>query len=87
MCAVLFDIKKAMPEPSDLAAVQANRIWVEEYGIDWQHALVQTVALTHPGVGMRRRPVRRESKVVEWSRRVAARRASTAAAAYATQAE
>lgn len=87
VCAVLVDIKKAMPEPCDLAAAQKNLRWAKEYGIDWQQAVVQTVTLSHPGTGMRRRPVRRESKVAEWSRRAAARRANIAAASYAVQAE
>ena len=87
MCAVLVDIRKTMPPPCDLATAQKNHRWAKEYGIDWQQAVVQTVTLSHPGTGIRRRPVRRESKVAEWSRRVAARRASMAAAAYAAQAE
>jgi len=43
------------------------------------------VMLAYPGSGMRRSAAKRESKVVEWSRR-AAKRAS-AAAPYAPQAE
>ena len=73
-CAVVFDIKKAMPEPSELAEVQRNHRWAKEYGIDWQQAVIQTVALSHPGAGQRRSAPKRESKVVEWSRRAAARR-------------
>lgn len=87
VCAVLFDIRKTMPDACDLATAQRNLRWAKEYGIDWQQAVVQTVALAQPGAGMRRRPVRRESKVVEWSRRAAARRANMAAVAYAPQAE
>jgi hypothetical protein len=90
VCAVVFDMKKSMPEPCDLALVQKNLRWAKEYGIDWQQAVIQKVALSRPGIGMRRRPAKRESKVVEWSRRAAARRASIAAASaasYAPQAE
>ena len=74
VCAVIFDIKKGMPEPCDLAVAQKNYRWAKEYGIDWQEAVIQTVTLSRPGAGVRRRPVKRESKVVEWSRRAAARR-------------
>lgn len=87
VCAIVVGIRKTMPEPCDLATAQRNARWAKEYGIDWEKALVQTITLTHPGTGMRRRPVKRESKMVEWSRRAAARRASVAAASYATQAE
>jgi predicted RNase H-like HicB family nuclease len=88
VCAVIVSATKAMPEPCELAVAQKNMRWAKEYGIDWQQAVVQTVTLTRPGTGVRRRPVRRESKVVEWSRRAAARRANAVAAvAYAPQAE
>jgi predicted RNase H-like HicB family nuclease len=91
VCAVIFDIRKDMPKPCDLVAVQKNLRWAKEYGIDWQEAIIQKVTLSRPGAGMRRRPVKRESKVVEWSRRAAARRVSIAVAAsavsYAPQAE
>lgn len=93
VCAVVFDIKKHMPEPCDLAVAQKNLRWAKEYGVDWQQATIQKVALSRPGAGMRRRPVKRESKVAEWSRRAAARRASMAVASatsglsYAPQAE
>jgi predicted RNase H-like HicB family nuclease len=87
VCAVLVEIKKTMPTPCDLTTAQKNFGWAKEYGIDWQQAVVQSVTLSHPGTGMRRRPIRRESKVAEWSRRVAARRAGLAAASYASQAE
>ncbi|WP_119302269.1 hypothetical protein [Dongia deserti] len=90
VCAVIFDIKKAMPQPCDIGAAQKNHRWAKEYGIDWQQAVIQKVTLSHPGTGLRRRPAKRESKVVEWSRRAAARRASIAvasAASYAPQAE
>jgi predicted RNase H-like HicB family nuclease len=73
-CAIVFGIKKAMPEPCALAAVQRNLRWAKEYGVDWQQAVIQTVALAPPGTAQRRTAARRESKVVEWSRRAAARR-------------
>lgn len=79
---IMVGLKKAVPQPCDLAAAQRNHRWAREYGIDWQHALVQSVTLSHPGVGTRR-PVRRESKIAEWSRRMAAR----TSASYAPQAE
>ena len=63
-----------MPEPCELAHAQRNHRWAKEYGIDWQQAVIQTVALSHPGTGQRRSAAKRESKVVEWSRRTAARR-------------
>jgi hypothetical protein len=73
-CAIVFGIKRAMPEPCELADVQRNLRWAKEYGIDWPQAVIQTVALAPPGTAQRRTPGRRESKVVEWSRRAAARR-------------
>jgi predicted RNase H-like HicB family nuclease len=73
-CAVVFDIRKAMPAPCELAEVQRNHRWAKEYGVDWQQAVIQTVPLSQPGTGERRRAAKRESKVVEWSRRAAARR-------------
>jgi predicted RNase H-like HicB family nuclease len=79
---IMAGLKKGMPEPCDLAAAQRNYRWAREYGIDWQNALVQSVKLSHPGV-VARRTVRRESKIAEWSRRMAARNA----ASYAPQAE
>lgn len=87
VCSIIVGIKKAMPQPCDLPAAQRDLRWAKEYGIAWDTAVVQAVTLSHPGTGMRRRPARRESKVAEWSRRAAARRASIAAASYATQAE
>jgi len=79
---IMVGLKKVVPEPCDLATAQRNHRWAREYGIDWQHALVQSVTLSHPGVGIRR-TVRRETKIAEWSRRMAAR----TAASYAPQAE
>ena len=73
-CAIVVGIRKAMPAPCDLADVQRNHRWAKEYGIDWQQAVVQTIAMAHPGTGQRRSASKRESKVVEWSRRTAARR-------------
>lgn len=73
-CAVVFGIRKAMPAPCALEDAQRNHRWAKEYGIDWQQAVIQTVALSQPGAGERRRAAKRESKVVEWSRRAAARR-------------
>lgn len=73
-CAIVVSIKKAMPEPRELAAAQRNHRWAKEYGIDWPQAVIQTVTLAHPGIGERRRAPKRESKVAEWSRRAAARR-------------
>jgi predicted RNase H-like HicB family nuclease len=71
--AIIVGMRKAMPEPCDLSTAQRNLRWAKEYGIDWQQAVIQTVALSHPGVGLRRSAVKRESKVVEWSRRAAQR--------------
>ena len=48
--------------------------WAKEYGFDWERAVVQTVALAHRGAAQRRSASRRESKLVEWSRRASARR-------------
>jgi predicted RNase H-like HicB family nuclease len=73
VCGIMVTIRDAMPEPCDLATAQKNHRWAKEYGIDWRQAVVQSVALSRPGVGMRRRAARRESKVIEWSRRMAAR--------------
>jgi hypothetical protein len=73
-CAIVFGIRKSMPEPCQLDVAQRNLRWAKEYGIDWERAVVQTVALAHPGAAQRRSAARRESKVVEWSRRAAARR-------------
>jgi hypothetical protein len=73
-CSVVFDIRKSMPMPCELADVQRNHLWAKEYGIDWQQAVIQTVALSRPGTAQRRSAAKRESKVVEWSRRTAARR-------------
>jgi hypothetical protein len=73
-CAVVFGIRKSMPEPCQLDAARRNLRWAKEYGIDWERAVVQTVALAHPGAAQRRSSPRRESKVVEWSRRAAERR-------------
>ena len=73
VCAIIVDVRKAMPAPCDLSTAQRNRRWAKEYGIDWQQAVVQAVALSHPGVAPRRSAAKRESKVVEWSRRAAHR--------------
>jgi hypothetical protein len=72
-CAIVVGIRKTMPTPCELGDAQRNHRWAKEYGIDWDHAVVQTVALARPGTSQRR-SARRESKVVEWSRRTAARR-------------
>lgn len=86
VCSIMVSIRRAMPEPCDLALAQRNLRWAKEYGIDWQHAVIQSVMLAYPGTGMRRSVAKRESKVVEWSRRAAAKRAN-AVAPYAPQAE
>jgi predicted RNase H-like HicB family nuclease len=83
VCAIMVGIRRAMPEPCDLSAAQRNFRWAKEYGIDWQQAVIQTVALSHPGAGQRRTAARRESKVAQWSRRAAARRASMVAVPFA----
>ena len=85
MCGIVVSVKKVMPEPCDLAMAQRNVRWAKEYGIDWQQAVVQSVTLPYPGVDTRRRVAKRESKVVEWSRRMAAR--ANREAPYAPQAE
>jgi predicted RNase H-like HicB family nuclease len=72
--AVIVEVRKAMPEPSDLSTVQRNLRWAKEYGVDWQRAVIQSVVLSHPGSGIRRIAVKRQSKVAEWSRRAAAKR-------------
>lgn len=87
VCAVMVSIRKSMPEACDLAAAQRNVRWAKEYGVSWENAVIQTVALAHPGTRPRRSTPRRESKVVEWSRRTAARRAGLVGTAYAVQAE
>jgi hypothetical protein len=87
VCAIIVGIRKRMPEPCDLATAQRNLRWAKEYGVNWEKALVQTVTLSHPGTSQRRITSRRESKVAEWSRRAAARRANVAATPYAPQAE
>jgi hypothetical protein len=73
-CAIVVGVRKAMPEPLELADAQRNHRWAKEYGIDWHQAVIQTVTLAHPGIGQRRTAAKRESKVAEWSRRTAARR-------------
>ena len=73
-CAIVVAINKTMPEPCELAVAQRNHRWAKEYGIDWPQAVIQTVTLAQPGTAQRRRAPKRESKVVEWSRRAAARR-------------
>jgi hypothetical protein len=73
-CAIVVGIKKAMPIPCELGEAQRNHRWAKEYGIQWENAVIQTVALAHPGTSQRRSPAKRESKVAEWSRRTAARR-------------
>lgn len=73
-CAIVVGIRKAMPMPCELGDAQRDHRWAKEYGIDWEHAVIQTVALAPPGTGQRRSAPRRESKVVEWSRRAAERR-------------
>jgi predicted RNase H-like HicB family nuclease len=83
VCAIMVGVRKAMPEPCDLSVAQRNFRWAKEYGIDWQQAVIQTVTLSHPGTGQRRTAARRESKVVQWSRRAAARRASMVAVPFA----
>jgi predicted RNase H-like HicB family nuclease len=89
VCAVLVGIRKTMPEPCDLAAAHKNQRWAKEYGINWEHAVVQAVAISHPGAAQRRRPQKRESKVAEWSRRMASRsnQATPRDGPYAPQAE
>jgi len=85
VCAIIVGIRKAMPEPCDLSTAQRNLRWAKEYGIDWQQAVIEQVALAHPGFGQRRSAAKRESKVVAWSRRAAKR--ANAAVPYAPQAE
>lgn len=85
VCATIVAIKKAMPEPLSLAAIQKDARWAREYGIDWERAVIKMVPLAHRGRVARRAPVKRESKVAEWSRRVAARRAAQLAASLAAE--
>ena len=86
VCFMVVEVKKAMPEPCDLATVQRNHRWAKEYGISWDQAVIQTAHFAYPNSGQRRRrSEKRESKVVEWSRR-AARRANRDVP-YAPQAE
>jgi len=89
VCAVLVGIRKSMPEPCDLTAAQKNHRWAKEYGINWEHAVVQAVAISHPGTAQRKRAQKRESKVAEWSRRMATRtnRVPPRDGPYAPQAE
>ena len=86
VCATVVSIRKAMPEPCALAAAQRNLTWTKEYGIDWQQAVIQAATLSHPGMRQRRQvAAKRESKVVEWSRRAAKR--ANQSVPYAPQAE
>jgi len=86
VCATIVSIRKAMPEPCALAAAQRNLRWTKEYGIDWQQAVIQSVTLSRPAMSPPRRvAARRESKVVEWSRRTAKR--ANQSVPYAPQAE
>ena len=89
VCAVLVGIKKTMPEPCDLATVQKNHRWAKEYGIDWERAVVQAAAISHPGTAQRKRAQKRETKVAEGSRRMASRtnQVTPRDAPYAPQAE
>lgn len=85
MCAIIFGIQKTMPTPCDLAVAQKNLRWAKEYGVDWETAVILSVALSHHETRTRRAPVKRESKVAEWSRRVAARRAAQLQASIAAE--
>ncbi len=85
VCSIMVSIRRAMPEPCDLTHAQRNLRWAKEYGIDWQTAVIQSAMLAYPGTGLRRSAAKRESKVVEWSRRAAKR--ANAATPYAPQAE
>jgi predicted RNase H-like HicB family nuclease len=53
-CAIVVSIKKAMPAPCELGEAQRNHRWAKEYGIDWERAVIQTVALAYPGTPQRR---------------------------------
>jgi hypothetical protein len=72
MCAIVAGIKKAMPQPCDLVTAQRNLRWTKEYGVNWEQAVIQSVLLSYPSTSARR-IAKRESKVVEWSRRAAKR--------------
>jgi predicted RNase H-like HicB family nuclease len=70
VCGIVVEVRKAMPEPCALAEAQKNHRWAKEYGIDWEQAVVRSVALPYPdGRERRRRAERRPSKVAEWARR------------------
>lgn len=70
VCGIVVEVKKAMPAACVLADAQKNHRWAKEYGIDWEQAVVRSVALPYPNSKpRRRRSERRTSKVVEWARR------------------
>lgn len=70
VCGIVVEVRKAMPEPCDLAEAQKNHRWAKEYGIDWERAVVRSVSLAYPSARQRRRRAeRRPSKVAEWARR------------------
>ena len=87
VCIALASINKPMPQPADLAHAQRNQRWAKEYGIDWASALVRAISIPHPSTLPRRRVAKRESKVVAWSRRVAARENRTTASPHPSAAE
>ena len=87
VCIALVSINKPMPQPGDLSHAQRNQRWTKEYGIDWDSAVVRAVSIPHPSTLPRRRVAKRESKVVAWSRRVAARENRVTATPYPSAAE
>jgi len=88
VCFTVVEVRKAMPEPCDLVTAQRDHRWAKEYGISWDQAVIQTVNLACPNSGRRRRrSEKRESKVVEWSRRAARRANEGAVNAMPPQAE
>lgn len=44
ICAVILELGRSMPTPTDLATVRNNRVWANTYGIDWSNAVVRTIS-------------------------------------------
>lgn len=63
ICSAMGEVGKVIPDPSEIASVQSNPIWVRVYGVDWSRAIIRTVSmdeLTAPTTSVvRERPVLR----------------------------
>ncbi|MGH6830621.1 MAG: hypothetical protein ACREDG_05645 [Methylocella sp.] len=69
VCAILAGAGRTMPVPCDLAGAPMNHRWAAEYGIDRDHALIESVWLSQPSSTRRRRSKKRGAKIAEWSKR------------------